>query len=524
MGLLRTSNVANILKLQSSISSSDTTIQLDGKVPVDSYIALITPTNTVEVIKVLAVSGNTITNCTRAFYDGVSSAHLAPKSVYVLVSISLVDSNDIASILDYGRVGYDDDSLLDKLITSGSMYVSLSGKTLNLYKSHIYTGYNGVIDLAGGKIIQNTTETNTIKFSSGTPTIQNGTIDGNNKSPRILEFVGCTSPIITNINCLNGYGNTQQCNLLTLENCDGGKVYNYKGIGAFSVANAVFGDNLGSSRGLQIYRTTAATSPTYLDKIYLESILGEEGDALQILGYDGSNFVDMLVEIGYIRVYNSTRRGCKVQGKKVSINQFVHKNTLTLAETPNAVASLNIINSSDVVVRTVDIDCSSNFVGIQASGNASVSCDNLQILGGKINGGTGYSFFGDYLTNLELENVRFNCSTGNGVGIQNSTNGEVTGLLFKGGTATTELDINIISNCSSMVLRDNKRLSGTRGALIRNYSPNAIITDNFTTGNATVETAASATGSLIKRNICKGGTAVVSGTTTGQTVLDNDLI
>lgn len=371
----------------------------------------------------------------------------------------------------------------------------------------------------GAKIIADKADM-TVLMITGDKTKVSVEIDGQNKAAIGVDVTGkscdikhCTIENLVGISS-NGCG-------IRATTSYGVKIENNVINNVSATANGTLGDSIGAARAILVTSTSAALSLNVVKNNTIAGILGEEGDAIQFLFYDGTlPFLDAQGIIQGNTIKNFNRRGIKIQGSNVKVISNTHINTLVLADVPNANSFINVIQSNDVVVQD-NIADGALFIGVSISGASGSSVNRCSVKGNVVKGAaTQVGIYFDWLQDCQIEgNTVYDGSTS--ISGSNSQYTSISENTIYGGT--TGNGISIVSNNNYMVVKGNKAPRGTRTYMINNQAPNSIVQDNYgNMGGGLIQTASTATGSMYKDNVNKGAGALVTGTTTGQ-LLDGNM-
>jgi len=287
-----------------------------------------------------------------------------------------------------------------------------------------------------------------------------------------------------------------------------------------TVSDTVLGDNKGAARAILATSVTGTTKPSIIMHNQIKYIQGQEGDAIQVLYYDGvdnSLFLPAFIDISHNNIYNYNRRGIKVQGSNCTIEGNWLKSIYNSTEAPNAATSIDVIHSDNVAVKNNSID-SPIFSGIASNGDSSslntaieimnnyikvnddkwpiaVSyCENGSIIGNQIIGGTHGIILNFNAKNISILNNSISGGDGSGDAIYTSDSGDQLAIL------------------------NNTCLTGSRRYFILASAPNSVYSNNIClidTNNTLIRTTSSAVGSIISNNIGNTSQFTIYGDGTG---------
>ncbi|MCO4276552.1 right-handed parallel beta-helix repeat-containing protein [Pseudarthrobacter sp. HLT3-5] len=277
-----------------------------------------------------------------------------------------------------------------------------------------------------------------------------------------------------------------------------------------AVGDKVTGNSVGASRAVLVTSRSAATGSNIVRHNRISSILGEEGDAIQIL-FGLSPFLTARAVISGNLIETVSRRAIKVQGSDCSVtdNTYTH---LGPAPAGTAAALIDVIHSDRVLVSGNVLD-STYFTGIQASGQPQKST-GVQILDNVVRSGT--AIVGIYVANMVHCKVQGNTVEGGSAGIWATGSSDVNILsnILKGIDGAGN-GMRILSSCARIVVAGNIANGVARVWMIQNDSPGAHVHDNVnapTSGTGgCVRATSTSKGSVYRGNASlNGGAAVYS--------------
>lgn len=275
-----------------------------------------------------------------------------------------------------------------------------------------------------------------------------------------------------------------------------------------AVGDSTTGNSVGASRAVLVTSRSAATSSNIVRHNRISNILGEEGDAIQIL-FGLSPFLTAHAIVSGNLIETVSRRAIKIQGSDcwVTGNMYRH---LGPAPAGTAASLIDVIHSDHVLVSGNVLDAA-HFLGIQASGQP-LKSTGVQILDNVVRSGT--AIVGIYVANMVHSKVQGNTVEGGSAGIWATGSSDVNILsnILKGIDGTGN-GMRILSSCSRIIVAGNIANGVARVWMIQNDSPGAHVHDNVNaptsgTGGCVRATPASK-GSVYRGNASLNGGAGV---------------
>lgn len=399
------------------------------------------------------------------------------------VKRSLADRfGDVVNVKDFGAVGdgvTDDTAAIQAAVNSTSMKVYINDGTYKI-TSTISSTIPGKELCGTGATIKAETAADSVMLSVGgaSSKISGIVFDGNNKAKHgvYISAGGCK---VTENTIKNLYSATTNALGVFAETNQGVFVTDNKFSNINSLSNSQTGDAQGASRAVLLSSTLAAVNSSVISGNQIDTIIGEEGDAIQILFNDGVSlpFLDAktLVENNHIKDF--TRRAVKVQASGVRVVKNKVENSLPIEVLGNAVCGINVIAGINCDIDGNDITLPLAFGGIQVSGSGSTYCENIKISNNRIN-------LGGSVSCIYLERTANSCVMNNiiadgiqAIGANNSSNVYIAGNTFTGGSAG-QVDISILATCSAFVIKNNIAVSGSRDWMLYSRAPNSIVIGN----------------------------------------------
>jgi len=259
-----------------------------------------------------------------------------------------------------------------------------------------------------------------------------------------------------------------------------------------SVGNGSTGDGNGMSRGISITNLTQdSIRDTLVINNYIKDIIGEEGDALQVLASPGD--ATTAVYSGKVIFKNNTinyftRRGFKVQADDITISDNVIRHTVTAAEEiPNIQGAISLVSGSRINVTGNDI-AGCNFMPqisiYHTLSDAYDFADDIVISGNRINvSDSDYvclSLISQGARHL-VENNVLRCSRNRAINLGYNDGVTVRGNIVSSAHSSTTIGeefINVANSNTKAVILNNTFTEGTRRAAILAESSGGIYSNN----------------------------------------------
>jgi hypothetical protein len=347
-------------------------------------------------------------------------------------------------------------------------------------------------------------------------------INGNNKASIGVFVSGARGCEITNSKIENLYGQFVGGCGIKADTFKGVTIKNNTIRSVNALGNNTLGDNIGSSRAILVTSTSPAMYPNVIQNNVIENIIGEEGDAIQILFFDGTNlpFLESMSIVSGNQIKDFNRRGIKIQGSNVKVVDNLILNRLPVEQLNNAVACINIISSDNVFIKGNHIECGRMFVGVSVVGGSTYTLKRVSVRNNEIKSGNdATAIYFDYITECSFnENTIYDGV--NSISGSRSSNVNIQGnTLFGGSDEGTQTAINIVSGNSQFFIRDNVIPIGKRLYMISNYAPNSIVENNHTRALAgNIRSYVEAAGSIYRNNTNLSATTTYIGDFTDQYV------
>lgn len=150
-----------------------------------------------------------------------------------------------------------------------------------------------------------------------------------------------------------------------------------------SVGDATLGNANGSARAIMVETDVPLTRPYRIENNDISGVSGEEGDAIQILCHNGTDFLSALDTIIRNNVIEaSTKRGVKIQANQVL---FVDNRLTLLDGSVNLFAIVDVLNSSHVTIgRNILFTDQAGTRGVNVTYSTGVATTSVIVIGNEI--------------------------------------------------------------------------------------------------------------------------------------------
>lgn len=256
-----------------------------------------------------------------------------------------------------------------------------------------------------------------------------------------------------------------------------------------SVGDGTSGNANGASRGILIQNSAALTEPYFVRRNKIRNIIGEEGDAIQVLLNNGATFFSS----AGTEIVDNDIRGCSKRCIKIQADATIAvRNTCHLI-IAGAYSAIDVIDGSRCIVDLNNVDASvTGARGIQVSRFALGSNPvRNRVNGNIVKTEAAASQLAIYVLNINECNVSQNQLHFGRCVIQGSTASVVAGNIGMG-TLLSGSDglVSFRSDCANCSASENEVLSGGTYTCVRTQAPGTMLTGNR--NRATANAAASA--------------------------------
>lgn len=370
---------------------------------------------------------------------------------------------------DYGAVGdgvADDTTALQNWLTAGG--VRLTNGTYRITAGLTVAGNNRLLITDAAKIVADTANIKMLTVSGNNVTLRVN-LDGNNKANYGIAITG-SGVLVEHCVIENIYAAADTARGVDIITTGGCIVRHNIIRNVNSVGDASTGNNIGAARAIILSAATAATVKSVISNNVIDSIIGEEGDAIQVLF---TNYVSAKTTIADNKISNVSRRFIKIQAADCQVLD----NTLTHDGTVPAIPanSIDLISSSNVLVEGNFIGPNPLLVAISCSGTAGAPNLNNVIKNNTIrqdDAKASISVYFNYVNESTIEGNTFHggsyaASIGNSVGVLISGN-----VHFGGNTANPSFSAN--GTNTGVVMRNNVNMAAARVTTASNSSTSGL--------------------------------------------------
>jgi hypothetical protein len=385
---------------------------------------------------------------------------------------------------------------------------------------------NRTIITTGAGLI-NKTEDTSVLVVTGSGNKIHVKIDGNNAANEGVKVTGDDFEV-SSCEIQNLYGLNDGCRAIYIDGNIGGLVSDNTIKNTDSFDNGGTGDAIGSSRAVLVASSVARTKQVLISNNRISDILGEEGDAIQVIANDGTvPFLDGNTVISGNMIHNCNRRAVKIQASNVLVIGNVHTNSLALGQLPLAVRSWDIIGSNNVKILNNVSNVDVAFAGVGISGTS------LNRLFGNVVSGNTFKTAEDittiFCTYADGTVITDNTITGalTCIAVGDSQYCDISGNRFYGGVPTSPA-INLVSSVNKCSVENNKMMYGSRSSLVQNSAPYSHVNGNVVlhsdSNTSAVRLFSAAVGSVYRDNNSNGnGVAIFfnAGEADGQFIMQH---
>lgn len=291
----------------------------------------------------------------------------------------------------------EDSAALQAWLDSGG--TRLASGTYRITKGLILNGDNRRFYTENAKILADGTNITALTVTGRNASIS-AYIDGNNKASDGVKVTG-PGAILENGWYQNFRSTTQSARGIEARTTGGITIRNNVIRNVVSVGDTTLGNGNGAARGIVLSGPAAATADSVISSNLIQNILGEEGDAIQVLFFDGKTstpFSSGRVAVNDNNIWNVSRRFIKIQASDVSVER--NKLCYYLTTSPaNPATSIDIIHSENV--KVIGNEVNPNLlgpVGIAVRGPSGVPLRGVEVRSNVIRQAATKASVGIYLT------------------------------------------------------------------------------------------------------------------------------
>lgn len=248
----------------------------------------------------------------------------------------------------------DDSAALQAWLDAGGS--RLADGTYRITKGLTLNGDNRRFYTENAKIVADGTNITALTVT-GRNAIVSAFIDGKNKASGGVT-VTASGAVLENGWYENFRSTTQGARGVEARTTGGITIRNNVIRNVVSVGDATLGNGNGASRGIVLSGPAAATAASVISANIIQNIAGEEGDAIQVLFFDGKTstpFSSGRVDVSDNDIWNASRRFIKIQASDVTVQRNKLNSYLTTSPA-NPATSIDILHSENVKVISNEVN------------------------------------------------------------------------------------------------------------------------------------------------------------------------
>jgi hypothetical protein len=313
----------------------------------------------------------------------------------------------------------DDTAALQAWLNAGG--TRLASGTFRITKGLTLNGDNRRFYTENAKIVADGTNITALTVT-GRNAIVSAYIDGKNKAADGVKVTG-PGAVLENGWYENFRSTTQSARGIEARTTGGVTIRNNVIRNVVSVGDTTLGNGNGASRGIVLSAPAAATAESVISANLIQNILGEEGDAIQVLFFDGKTstpFSSGRVAVSDNDIWNVSRRFIKIQASDVTVQRNKLKFYLTTSPA-NPATSIDVIHSENV--KVVGNEVNPNLLGpvvIAVRGPLGVPLRGVEVRSNIIRQAATKKSVGIYLTWTTAPIIRDNLIYISGTAVQMS--------------------------------------------------------------------------------------------------------
>lgn len=384
------------------------------------------------------------------------------------------------NVRDFGAVGNgeaDDTEALKAWLAAGG--VALTDGIFRITSGLTLSGDNRQLLMHNAKIVADGADITALTVQ-GANARMSVHIDGNNKANYGIRITAAGAIVESSIieNIFSATNTARGIEATTGGGCTirNNMIRNIKAVG-----DSTLGNNNGAARAIILTNTAAATKESVIAGNTIDTVVGEEGDAIQILFYDGTSTINPSadVTISDNEICNASRRFIKVQASNVRIiNNTLGHGGIKPAYPGN---SIDVIRSDTVTISENRISPNPLGVAINVVGAAGSLGKSAVIKGNVIRQDDTKNYVSIFLNYVSEAVARDNTIFGGGtaIAIGNSAVILVQGNIHHGGiSSSTSFAANTTN--TGVVMRLNVNMNSARTSCVTNTGPGALTELNCT--------------------------------------------
>lgn len=397
------------------------------------------------------------------------------------MSATFVRKSDLMlNVRDYGARGdgvSDDTAALKAWLAAGG--VALTDGSFRITSGLTLLGDNRQLLMHNAKIIADEHNITALTVTGNNARVS-VYIDGNHKANYGIKITGAGAIIESSV-IENIFSSTTTARGIEATTGGGCVIRNNVIRNIRAVGDSILGNNNGAARAIILISTAAATKESVIGGNFINNVVGEEGDAIQILFYEGSSTINPSADVTIAdnEIFNVSRRFIKIQASNARIinNTLGHDGSLPVY--PGN--SIDIIRSDTVTVSDNRISPNPLGVAINVVGAEGTRAKDSVIKNNLIRQDNAKNYISIFMNYLSEAVVRDNTIFGGGsaVAIGNSTSLLVQGNVHHGGIGScTSFTANATN--TGVVMRLNVNMNSTRTICVSNSGSGALTELNAT--------------------------------------------
>lgn len=372
----------------------------------------------------------------------------------------------------------DDTAALQAFIDDGGWLI-INGSYRITGQLNLSANKARLVTMGGAKLVADTVNQTMINVT-GNDCFISAELNGNSKANYGIKVTGGGS-VIENSNIYDVYSTTSTARAIDVATTLGTTIRLNRINNIISTGNVTQGDNNGAARAIAFNGTVVTTKRSTISHNIIDNIVGEEGDAIQVLFYDGVNpkYLSAKCKVFANEISNVSRRFIKIQASDVQVieNKLTHDGTV-----PTYPAnSIDVINGDNVHVIGNQIDPNPLTICISITGASDAICNDIIVRENEIRQSDAKNALSIYCNFLNRSTVDFNDIRGGSTAVSmgNSTICSIVHNKHFGGiSGSTSFNAN--GTCSGVAMMYNGNFLAARTTYATNTSVGGVTTGNYT--------------------------------------------